>query len=193
MQPGFRTHEELKDYISSTKSQILGSWEYRRILDVRYILQRLTIRCSISFLRQKARAQKARQMGLSGLLASFPYINFAHLIGQIYVFFRVLNDAFHRGKKSGLMHVVAEGGGGKRRPFCRRMVVKAFHANTHNMQESQDNAADSVGLMIRLAGLLFLLFSVIIRDTIKMISIEGSSDMHTQLEAAEIDRECTIL
>ena len=61
------------------------------------------------------------------------------------------------------------------------------------MQESQDNAADSVGLMIRLAGLLFLLFSVIIRDTIKMISIEGSSDMHTQLEAAEIDRECTIL
>ena len=193
MQPGFRTHEELKDYISSTKSQILGSWEYRRILDVRYILQRLTIRCSISFLRQKARAQKARKMGLSGLLASFPYINFAHLIGQIYVFFRVLNDAFHRGKKSGLMHVVAEGGGGKRRPFCRRMVVKAFHANTHNMQESQDNAADSVGLMIRLAGLLFLLFSVIIRDTIKMISIEGSSDMHTQLEAAEIDRECTIL
>ena len=167
MQPGFRTHEELKDYISSTKSQILGSWEYRRILDVRYILQRLTIRCSISFLRQKARAQKARKMGLSGLLASFPYINFAHLIGQIYVFFRVLNDAFHRGKKSGLMHVVAEGGGGKRRPFCRRMVVKAFHANTHNMQESQDNAADSVGLMIRLAGLLFLLFSVIIRDTIK--------------------------
>ena len=148
---------------------------------------------SISFLRQKARAQKARKMGLSGLLASFPYINFAHLIGQIYVFFRVLNDAFHRGKKSGLMHVVAEGGGGKRRPFCRRMVVKAFHANTHNMQESQDNAADSVGLMIRLAGLLFLLFSVIIRDTIKMISIEGSSDMHTQLEAAEIDRECTIL
>ena len=193
MQPGFRTHEELKDYISSTKSQILGSWEYRRILDVRYILQRLTIRCSISFLRQKARAQKARKMGLSGLLASFPYINFAHLIGQIYVFFRVLNDAFHRGKKSGLMHVVAEGGGGKRRPFCRRMVVKAFHANTHNMQESQDNAADSVGLMIRLAGLLFLLFSVIIRDTIKMISIKGSSDMHTQLEAAEIDRECTIL
>ena len=151
------------------------------------------VRRSISFLRQKARAQKARKLGLSGLLASFPYINFAHLIGQIYVFFRVLNDAFHRGKKSGLMHVVAEGGGGKRRPFCRRMVVKAFHANTHNMQESQDNAADSVGLMIRLAGLLFLLFSVIIRDTIKMISIEGSSDMHTQLEAAEIDRECTIL
>ena len=55
-------------------------------------------RGSISFLRQKARAQKARKLGLSGLLASFPYINFAHLIGQIYVFFRVLNDAFHRGK-----------------------------------------------------------------------------------------------
>ena len=146
MQPGFRTHEELKDYISSTKSQILGSWEYRRILDVRYILQRLTIRCSISFLRQKARAQKARKMGLSGLLASFPYINFAHLIGQIYVFFRVLNDAFHRGKKSGLMHVVAEGGGGKRRPFCRRIAVRPGSVHRDNMQESQDNAADSISL-----------------------------------------------
>ena len=102
---------------------------------------------SKSFLRHKARAQNARKLGLSGLLASFPYINFALLIGQIYVFFRVLNDGFHRGKKSGLMHVVAEWGGGKHTPFCRRMVVKAFHANTHNMQESQDNAADSVGLM----------------------------------------------
>jgi hypothetical protein len=48
-------------------------------------------------------------MGLSGLSASFSYMNFALLIGQIYVFFRVLNDAFHRGKKSGLMHIVAQG------------------------------------------------------------------------------------
>ena len=102
MQPGFRTHEELKDYISSTKSQILGSWEYRRILDVRYILQRLTIRRSISILRQKARAQKARKLGLPGLSTSFLYMNFAHLIGQIYVFFRVLNDGFHREKKPDL-------------------------------------------------------------------------------------------
>ena len=38
-------------------------------------------------------------------------------------------------------------GGGKRRPFCRRKTVKSFHAHTHNMQESQDNVADSVGLM----------------------------------------------
>ena len=91
---------------------------------------------SISFLRQKARAQKARKPGLSGLLASFPYINFALLIGQIYVFFRVLNDGFHRGKKSGLMHVVAQGGGGKRTPFCRRMEVKSDNAHTDNMQES---------------------------------------------------------
>ena len=68
---------------------------------------------SISFLRQNARAQKARKLGLSGLLASFLYMNFALLIGQIYVLFRVLNDGFHRGKKSGLMHVVAEGGWGK--------------------------------------------------------------------------------
>ena len=86
-------------------------------------------------------------MGLSGLSASFSYMNFALLIGQIYVFFRVLNDAFHRGKKSGLMHVVAQGGGGKRTPFCRRMAVKPGSAHTHNMQESQDNTADSVGLM----------------------------------------------
>ena len=41
-------------------------------------------------------------MGLSGLSASFSYMNFALLIGQIYVFFRVLNDAFHRGKNQGL-------------------------------------------------------------------------------------------
>ena len=52
------------------------------------------------------------------------------------------------GKKSGLMHVVAEGGGGKRRPFCRRMVVKAFHAQRDNMHGSQDNAADPVHLVI---------------------------------------------
>ena len=45
------------------------------------------------------------------------------------------------------MHVVAQGGGGKRTPFCRRMAVKAFHAHRDNMQESQDYAADSVGLM----------------------------------------------
>ena len=108
---------------------------------------RLTIRRSVSILRQKARAQKARKLGLSGLLASFPYIDFAHLIGQIYVFFRVLNDGFHRGKKSGLMHVVAQGGGGKRTPFCRRKADKAFHANTHNMQESRERPADLVGLM----------------------------------------------
>ena len=42
---------------------------------------------SISFLRQKARAQKASKMGLSELLASFQYMNFALLIGQSYVFF----------------------------------------------------------------------------------------------------------
>ena len=50
-------------------------------------------------------------------------------------------------KKSGLMHVAAEGGGGKRTQFCRRKTVKSFHAHTHNMQESQDDVADSVGLM----------------------------------------------
>ena len=102
---------------------------------------------SISFLRQKARAQKAYKIGLLELSASFPYINFALLIGRNYVKIQGQTVAFPPGKKSGLMHVVAEGGGGKRRPFCRRMVVKAFHAHTHNMQESQDNAADSASLM----------------------------------------------
>ena len=45
------------------------------------------VRRSISFLRQNARAQKARKMGLLELSASFPYINFALLISQMYVFF----------------------------------------------------------------------------------------------------------
>ena len=104
-------------------------------------------RRSISYLRQKARAQKARKLGLSGLLGSFPYINFALLKRRNYDKIQVQTVAFPRGKKSGLMHVVAQGGGGKRTPFCRRKADKAFHANTHNMQESQDNAVDSVGLM----------------------------------------------
>ena len=57
------------------------------------------------------------------------------------------------------MHVVAQGGGGKRTPFCRRMVVKAFPAHTHNMQESQDRAVDSVGLMSQVTGsAAFLLY-----------------------------------
>ena len=86
-------------------------------------------------------------MGLLELSTSFLYMNFALLKHRNYDKIQVQTVAFHRGKKSGLMHVVAEGGGGKQTPFCRRMVVKAFHANTHNMQESQDNAADSVGLM----------------------------------------------
>ena len=64
-----------------------------------------------------------------------------------YVKIQVQTVAFPRGKKSGLMHIVAEGGGGKRTPFCRRMAVKPGSAHTHNMQESQDNAAGSVDLM----------------------------------------------
>ena len=35
---------------------------------------------TLTFLRQKERAQKARKLGLSGLSASFPYMNFALLI-----------------------------------------------------------------------------------------------------------------
>ena len=99
-------------------------------------------------------------MGLSELLSYIQYINFALLMHRIYVFFRVLNDGFHRGKKSGLMHVVAHGGGGKRTPFCRRMVVKAGNAKAHNMQESQGDAAESVGLMIgQLTGSVAFLLS----------------------------------
>ena len=119
----------------------------------------LTYGRSVSFLRQNERTQKARKLGLPGLSASFPHINFALLKRRYYVIIQVQTVAFHRGKKSGLMHVVAQGGGGKRTPFCRRKADKAFHANTHNMQESQDNAADSVGLMIiRLPGLPFFCF-----------------------------------
>ena len=97
---------------------------------------------SKSFLRQKARAQKARKLGLSGLLASFPYINFALLKSKNFVIIQVQTVAFHRGKNPDLCTLLHKGG--KRAPFCRRMVVKAFHANTHNMQESQDYAADPV-------------------------------------------------
>ena len=69
---------------------------------------------SISFLRQKARAQKARKMGLLELSTSFPDMNFAHLKSRNYDKIQVQTVAFHRGKKTGLMHVVAQGGGGKR-------------------------------------------------------------------------------
>ena len=102
---------------------------------------------SVSFLRQNERAQKARKLGLPGLSASFPHINFALLKRRYYVIIQVQTVAFHRGKKSGLMHVLAEGGGGKRIPFCRRMVIKPGSVHRDNMQESQDKVADLVGLM----------------------------------------------
>ena len=57
------------------------------------------------------------------------------------------------------MHVVAQGGGGKRTPFCRRMAIKTGSAHRDNMQESKDNAADLVGLMNQVTGAVaFLLF-----------------------------------
>ena len=74
-------------------------------------------------------------------------MNIALLHFQNYVIIQVQTVAFHRGKKSGLTYVVAREGGGKRTPFCRRMVIKSGSAHRGNMQESQDNAADSVGLM----------------------------------------------
>ena len=53
-------------------------------------------------------------MGRSVLSASFQCMNIALLKLRNYVIIRFQTVAFHRGKKSGLMHVVAEGGGGKR-------------------------------------------------------------------------------
>ena len=64
-------------------------------------------------------------MGLSGPLASFPYMNFALLIGQIYVFFRVLNDAFHRGKNPGLCMLLHKGMEETER-VCRRMAIRVL-------------------------------------------------------------------
>ena len=52
-------------------------------------------------------------MGLLELSTSFPDINFALLKSQNYGKIKVQNENFPRGKKSGLMHVVAQGGWGK--------------------------------------------------------------------------------
>ena len=49
------------------------------------------------------------------------------------------------GKNQGLRMLLHEGG--KRTPFCRRMVIKSGSAHRDNMQESQDKVADLVGLM----------------------------------------------
>ncbi len=86
---------------------------------------------SISFLRQKARAQKARKMGLPELSASFPHMNFALLKSQQYDIIQVQTVAFHRGKKSGLMHVVAQGGGENGLRFAEEWQSKPFmHTRT---------------------------------------------------------------
>ena len=93
-------------------------------------------------------------MGLSGLLASFLYINFGFKIARNYVKIQVLNEIFPRGKKSGLMHVVAEGGWGKTEtvlPKKDSQRLSCTHAR--HVGIPQDNAADSVGQMIRLPGL----------------------------------------
>ena len=70
-------------------------------------------------------------MGLSGLLASFPYMNFALLKSRNYDKIQVQTVAFHRGKKSGLMHVVAEGGGGNGLRFAEeRQSNPEVHTRT---------------------------------------------------------------
>ena len=76
-------------------------------------------------------------MGLLELSTSFPDINFALLIGQIYVFFRVLNDGFHRGKKSGLMHVVAQGGWGKTDSVLPKKGSEIRETHGNNVHESK--------------------------------------------------------
>ena len=50
-------------------------------------------------------------MGLLGLSASFPDIYFALLMRRNYVKIQVQNEFSHREKKSGLIHVVAQGVG----------------------------------------------------------------------------------
>ncbi len=97
-------------------------------------------------------SKRPANWGFLGLSASFPYINFALLKLRNYDKIQVQTAAFLRGKKSGLMHVVAEWGGGKRTPFCRRMVIKPGSVHRDNMQESQDNTADLVGLMNQVIG-----------------------------------------
>ena len=67
----------------------------------------------------------------------FPHINFALLIGQIYMFFRVLNDAFPRGKKSGLMHVVAQGGWGKTDSVLPKKGSEIRETHGNNVHESK--------------------------------------------------------
>ena len=65
-------------------------------------------------------------MGLLELSTSFPYMNFAHLIGQICVFFRVLNDAFHRGKNPDSYMLWHEGVGENGLRFAEEWKSKLF-------------------------------------------------------------------
>ena len=71
----------------------------------------LTDERSVSFLRQNERAQKARKLGLPGLSASFPHINFALLKRRYYVIIQVQTVAFPRGKKPDLCTFLQKGVG----------------------------------------------------------------------------------
>ncbi len=70
-------------------------------------------------------------MGLLELSTSFPDINFALLIGQIYVFFRVLNDGFHRGKNPDLCTLLQKGVGENGDRFAEERQSNPFmHTRT---------------------------------------------------------------
>ena len=86
---------------------------------------------SISFLRQKARTQKARKLGLSGLLASFPYMNFTLLKSQNYDIIQFQTVAFHRGKKPDLCTLLHKGVGENGLRFAEEWQPKPFmHTRT---------------------------------------------------------------
>ena len=81
-------------------------------------------RRSISFLRQKAKAQKARKLGLLELSASFPYINFALLIGRNYVKIQGQTVAFPRGKNLDLCTLWQKGVGENGDRFAEERQTK---------------------------------------------------------------------
>ena len=102
---------------------------------------------SKSFLRQKARAQKARKLGLSGLLASFPYINFALLKSKNYVIIHVQTVAFHRRENPDSCMSLHKGVGESGHRFAEEWQSKLFMLTCTTCRNPQMTAADSVGLM----------------------------------------------
>ena len=86
---------------------------------------------SVSFLRQNERTQKARKLGLPGLSASFPHINFALLKRRYYVIIQVQTVAFHRGKNPDLCTLLQKGVGENGDRFAEERQSNPFmHTRT---------------------------------------------------------------